>query len=87
MGCTLSEQFESMTKVYLMRSWESDCVDDGSAWQCPLRPSVRLARRMGRAAEVPSGEGVDRYLRLMFAILFLWLNQHIRLATQAAGDW
>jgi hypothetical protein len=83
MGCKLSEQFESMTRVYLMSSWESDCVDDGSALQCRLGP----AACMKRAAGTPSDEGIDRYLRLMVGTLFLWPNQHISLAIQAAGDW
>jgi hypothetical protein len=36
------------------------------------------------AAGVLSDEGADRYLRPIEAVLFLWLNQHISLATKAA---
>jgi hypothetical protein len=32
---------------------------------------------MERARGSPSDEGIDRYLRLMVATLFLWPNQHI----------
>lgn len=34
--------------------------------------------------EFLSDQGIDRYLRLMVAILFVWLNQHISRATGIA---
>ena len=34
--------------------------------------------------EITSDEGIGRYLRLIVAILFLWLNQYISLATKIA---
>jgi hypothetical protein len=43
-----------------------------------------LAQYMEGAAGVPSDEGIDRYLRPIVAILFLWLNQHISFATKVA---
>jgi RNA polymerase sigma-70 factor (ECF subfamily) len=48
------------------------------------RTATAAAVTHGGTAGVSSDEGVDRYLRLMVAILFLWLNQHISLTTKVA---